>query len=499
MKHFKVILKDKKLQEYENCDIYEYKDFIIISTGQPYDINNNVLTSNEIFGLYKKHKDKIYKYIKGFFSIIVYDIKHNKIDIYQDIIGDYKPVYYFFDDNKTVLSSKIINILDFIPNRTINTNAVSHFLNCGFIPGIDTLINNLYKVRPFHVNTIDINNHTISLKKYRIEFKQQPKNDKKYIELLTNFIGRNVSDDKTCALTLSSGFDSNLLVSLTYNHFKKNIDLLCIGGVKGVNETYKAKYISLFYPEADFKSATVTNNTLLNFPTIVYLLEGLFYERGIFLQYELMKLSGNKNCQIFSGEGADEVLSKNFNKTQGVENNFHKKNFSLFKNNPYELLSYVILKKNAIMLMNSNNEFYYPYLDYDFIEYAQNYRDENGYNKSAHKRIVCKEVQKDIAKLLEKKGGSTDQESLYSENLTFEQLKKYALESKYNNIEHYSDTTELTNIADYVLKITYLEIFEKIFITGNYNFYNEKEIEKLSLLDVIKLEIDDIKTTKNFQ
>ena len=162
-------------------------------------------------------------------------------------------------------------------------------MSCGFIPNEKTLIEKIYKVVPGCKNICRIDYDEIILKvSNTIYTKESNFCEKKYKDMLLVNIEKKICNNKI-GFAISSGFDSNLLISLYNNKYKKINNFFIIGGAKGINEIPTVKEIISIYKYDKFYSSFVDKNTFKEYSKIVYMYEGLFYERGIFLQYELYK------------------------------------------------------------------------------------------------------------------------------------------------------------------------------------------------------------------
>jgi len=423
--------------------------------------------------------------VNSFYTIIKYNKLQKKIIFIQDDIGDLKQYYYTLLDNHFIIDTTITTILRKMSKKELDDNSIYYFLSCGFIPNERTLVKNIYKVVPGKTNIYDPKKEKIYLKNKSFFGNSLFFNSKKYKKILIDDMFNYTDRNKKMGFAISSGFDSNLLISLYNKIDLQEKDYFCIGGQKGVNEIPIAEKILKNYKIRNFKYSLVTDKTLNDYPQIVYLYEGLFYERGIFLQYELYKLCCKENLNIILGEGADQILHCNAKKRHNIKKIITKRNFSLYKNCPLELLQYVVLKKSSILLSRTNNNLIYPYLYKNFRHYNYNFGFYFGYDKKKHKKIVNDEVVQNIRMMLNKIGGATEQNALYKDEIIYNKLKDVVLNSKFSKIKCEHNTTELSSDDDYILKILYLIIFEKIFINGNNYDYNYiKNIHLNDLLDM---------------
>lgn len=422
-----------------------------------------------------------------FYTIIQFNKINKQIIINQDNQGDLQPIYYTYIKNKIIISNSLQDILIYLDNKKFNKKSLYYFLSCGFIPNENTLIKNVYKIIPGYINILKFMNKTLELKKkkFNVIKYNKPFNKEKYNKLLLDEIHKQSNSCKEYAMTISSGYDSNLLIALLNTKQKENIQYYSVGGSKGVDETTTAKKILKEYKNNDLHTSYVDSNTFSSFPEIVFLYEGLFYERGIFLQYELYKMLAKQNKNIVLGDGADQILHINYKNKYNIHKEIKKKDYSLYQHCPYEMLVYLVLKKSSLLLTNTSNHLVYPYLSNKFISYVDKIRNENGFDKKIHKNIVQNTVPQNVTPYLNKLGGATEQIALFKDDSEFLKWQNKALNSKYSSIKCERNTTELSQDIDYILKILYLMIFEQIFLKTNKFILNKELIKQYNIHDFI--------------
>ncbi len=435
---------------------------------------NNIVVFNDI------NIDK-----NAFYTIITLDKNNKTVTFIQDDLGDIKQYYYASINDEILIDTSIKNIINKMETRQFNDQSLYYFLSCGFIPNENTLVKNINKVVPGYVNIYNIDNNTIILNNIKLDNCNEKFCEHKYKNILLNNMNKYVKKDMNVGFAISSGFDSNLLISLYNRNVKNNNSYFCIGGNSGVNEIPEVKKILKNYNYSDFNYGFVDKNTFNNYHKIVYMYEGLFYERGIFLQYQLYELLKYKNINIILGEGADQVLHINSVLNNDIKCNIKKKGYSLYKNCPKEILNYLVLKKSSLLLSYTKNNIIYPYLYKNFRNYNYSFNNLYGYDKNKHKKLVKNEVEINISKILNKTGGATDQESLFSSREELNDIKDIALTSHFSNIVCEHNTTELSLDIDYILKIIYLLIFEKIFMIDNKYIDNSDLLENVNIQEFI--------------
>lgn len=228
------------------------------------------------------------------------------------------------------------------------------------------------------------------------------------------------------------------------------------------------------------------------------------YEKEIFLQYQLartIKDKGYYNVVLFCGEGADEVFSWVYHNygiylykcLRYILGSIKHRNFwpelanlkvkggFLYNFNTYQVLTYVIVKKNGILMNDANIHCVYPYLSRNIIDIAYCNRHENIKFKKSHIKACNKEIDPNILNNINNIGGTTDPIALFKNCSYLDKIESFVSRSKYNILKIKRDLNS-NDYLDYLLKVLYLDIFEYIFI-DNYNDINK--IKNIMLLDIL--------------
>lgn len=214
-----------------NGEIYN-KDFLI----QNYLKNETLNTSSDtevILLLYKKYKEASVGMLDGMFSIAIFDVMENELFLARDPMG-IKPLYYLNDEDYFLFSSSIKSLI-FYKNK-INYSALINYFALGYVNDPNTILQDVYSLEPGQY--LKIKNKSIKQKKYfelnNILQSSNSEPDKYFIES----IKKHFTKDVNSCLFLSSGTDSNIILSLLNN---MKIRMPCVS----INfETKDKKYIS---------------------------------------------------------------------------------------------------------------------------------------------------------------------------------------------------------------------------------------------------------------
>ena len=456
--------KNKDKLSYAGQYTYETSEYIIVYEGEM--LVQNIKLTPEVAVEYLANGGDL-SCVDGLYTFIAYNKGTQLLVATQDIISYYHPLYFCETEDGFAISLSMKELIvktGMTPK--MEDRYIPEFLYNGFLTDDRCLLQGIKKVPAMHVLKYNLTTRTLIYKKkhYPLDKVSSVGND--YIELLRETVEAEIKDKTEINMALSSGFDSNLLlymISKTNPNCK--INAYCIGSCNGLDETESVKEICEVYPQVNLSVYKVSPDILDYFPQMVYELEDSVFERGIFLQYMMGEAIAPKNSlPTFLGEGADQLLSSELRMSAdpyyfvGIEQHYPWVYF------PYEMLTYIIIKKNGIFLRNRNVQAKYPFITNKFINGVNSLRPNNGTSKEHYKQYILSRVDSHVAEKLVKRPGSTNLTSLFDENNTealFEAAKSsrfYAMLTKQPDRDSGNEVD-----MDNCLKILYLKCFETIF------------------------------------
>ena len=202
-----------------NGEIYNY-----IELKEKFKIETKTETDTEVLiELYSKLKERMLEYLNGIFAFIIYDIETKEIFCARDRLG-IKPLYYFFSNNKLIISSEIKGILKIEKKlNIINQNNLKNYLSTSFYDTDEnTFYENIFQLKASNYMTYSLNNNKLEKIRYwnlKENFKKD-KNDNVLMnelhELIQNSFKIQTRTDTDLGVNLSGGIDSKLMM-LTLN------------------------------------------------------------------------------------------------------------------------------------------------------------------------------------------------------------------------------------------------------------------------------------------
>ena len=215
----KIFYNDKAILLF-NGEIYNQK---ILKQKYLSDTLLNTSSDTEVlFNLLLNYGTKIINELSGIFSIVYIDLENNNIECIRDFTGT-KPLYYSFHDNNFFFSSEAWFLYS-LSQKKLNIKSFNFFLNYGFSPEENTLIENVKKVMPRSIMKVNFNTAELSSNEY---FKLDEKKNSNLINynsintLLENSVKMNLLSDTKIGTFLSGGVDSSLVTAIAKKYNSK--------------------------------------------------------------------------------------------------------------------------------------------------------------------------------------------------------------------------------------------------------------------------------------
>ncbi|MBQ9983853.1 MAG: hypothetical protein IJP29_04620 [Lachnospiraceae bacterium] len=398
-----------------NNDRYSYyeENEIICSVYGDVWIENVCNDYATIIKAYQDYGDDIVNCIEGLYYLVIYDKSANILRIYQDYFTSAETLYYTILDEYLYFTNDMKQMIS-LPNmeRSFNMRASVDFVRYGFVSGEETLLQNIYKLAPFHMLFCEKEHIVQKRLDYRFDILGEEESAKKWVKDLNRAIRMNTPEKNPVTLPLSGGFDSNYIFNY-YNRKEKNTRLFTVGGVDGIDETKMVKKIVNAYGSKrnELHLLYTTNDTLKYLPDIIWRLGGVVYQRGIFLQYELAKeLQRAGITTLVCGECADQIMHENFLQSGLLNGNPNYKG----PENPYDFAASIIIKKSAVMLNSFGVKGYYPYMNQRFMQTAMGLAKKNGITKAFHCKMCNQILPDEVRRCLYKNGGATYMHALFA-------------------------------------------------------------------------------------
>lgn len=334
-----------------------------------------------------------------------------------------------------------------------------------------------------------------------------------------NAIKNRYFDTQNITMTLSSGYDSNLLLHLLHQQ-SVSIDAHTVGGRK-ISEIPASTTIANLYHEVTHHCVTVPQNRFDDIADMLWRMDGYLFQDGIFLQYELAKnMATHHTKRVLLGEMADQILNYLFysntirrfeNSTLGsyvklfylfriTKKRSRKETWQVFKTwrllnkkshlgRSTDIMFDYIIKKNGLMMRSFNLAPYYPFVSPALKKYIRS-KGLLNIQKNYYKKEVKKILHPGISAILGKNGGTTDIAFIFKphQHSMFHFVKSSSVIMQLFSPEELEATAHGDNGWHFLSQLCYLALFEELYLSGKYQHLflnNTLNIPTLSIMQRI--------------
>lgn len=240
--HLRLAILD--LEERSNQP-FVFGDFYIVYNGEIYNflsikseliqLGHSFATTSDtevLIAGYKQWGYKILSKLNGMFAFSIYDSANRIIFSARDRLG-VKPFYYYWKEGQFEICSQLRPIIN--KNSRINEEAISIYLDCGYVPSPYSILMDVFKLPPGNFMTIDLKSGTKSIQEYW-NLKPVVLKDISYEEakkelhsLLIDAVKIRLQSDVPLGSFLSGGIDSALVSAIACKISDRPINTFTIG------------------------------------------------------------------------------------------------------------------------------------------------------------------------------------------------------------------------------------------------------------------------------
>ena len=387
-----------------NGEIYNYKKI-----KKKLEQNYNFETTGDTEVLFKAlsilGKDKTLNLLEGMFSFLHFDKNSKEIFLARDRFGQ-KPLYYYIDKSKFIISSEIKAIISTLKKKETEIDILQiekYLYENKYMSGCDT---NFLNIKQLDLGEcLSFKNFELKIEKYYTKkniYKKKIKfTNNHFKKALIETVGKHMIADKEICISLSGGIDSQSLAHLVKSSkYSYNLKRAYCFEYENFYSESKVAGEYAKYLKIPFTKVTITKNDIIkNFKSLVQINEGPIGGMANISMLKLCEEVKNDGFNILlAGYGMDEVIygynSLNYlNKKKTIASNFsipdiydftnyHQKylndyNYSLAQVKRNELIFDTKIPRTVGMCdrfsMINSVELRLPFLDHKFIQEASNY------------------------------------------------------------------------------------------------------------------------------
>ena len=307
--------EDKSIWVVFNGEIYNYMELREHLTKHGHVFRTNTDTEVLVHAYEEFGVDFITK-LGGMFAFAIWDENKQILLLARDRVG-IKPLYYSHIDGKLIFASEIKAVLeDPSIKRDLNVHLIDRFLTYLYLPGSDTLIDDIKKLPPGHYLIWKEGN--ISVKEYWDLIFPKEKNSSSFheskrqlVDLLRESVRLHMISDVPVGVLLSGGVDSTALLSYAVSETDKVISTFTVGfeNEEFADERKYAKLAAKHFGTKHYDMSISVKDFLSFLPNYVWYMEEPVCEPPAIALYYVSRMASDYVKVLISGEGGDEAFA----------------------------------------------------------------------------------------------------------------------------------------------------------------------------------------------
>ena len=295
-----------------NGEIYNYQALRIQLQSKGH-IFRTLSDSEVIVHAYEEYGDDCVKHFRGMFAFAIWDESKNRLFLARDRFGK-KPLFYYLQ-NETILFSSEIKSITSVVKCVLNTGTISDYLVHRYVPGPETLYQNIQKLNPGSIATFqngifEQSRYYYPHDKFINTSNSSPSNAvNTFAEKLREAVKLRMISDVPFGAFLSGGIDSSVIVALMSECSEFAVKTFSVGfSESDYSELEYAAVIAKHF-NTDHHELIVSHDELIeNLPNLIRYRDAPVSEPSDIPIYLLAKEASKTVKMVLTGEGSDEIL-----------------------------------------------------------------------------------------------------------------------------------------------------------------------------------------------
>ncbi len=397
---------------------YVYEDYIMTYNGEIYNFKE-IRAELETFGYsfetssdtevlikgYAKWGKDILQKLNGMFAFAIYDVLKEEVFCARDRVG-VKPFYYYLKDGCFEICSQLGPLIN--RESELNEEAISIYLDCGYVPSPFSILKNVYKLSPGKSLTFNLKRKTHKIETYwdlkDVKETKITYNDakKELHDLLKDAVKIRMESDVPLGSFLSGGIDSALVSAIASKVSKTKLNTYTIGFEdKKFDESNLARRFSDVIGSNHIETTCKVDEVLEMLPKLIDVYDEPFADSSALPSLLLNSVTKQNVSVALSGDGGDESfigyhhfdMLKRFQKIEKIpffiRKMTSKLNLKNFLNLRSESISVILnAKQSDDFIWEVFTGFNRLQLHSDLYKWQDNYEDYRGWSKDAIQRMA---------------------------------------------------------------------------------------------------------------
>ena len=269
-----------------------------------------------ILHLYEEYGVDLLSRLQGMFAFAIWDSNLRRLLLVRDQLG-VKPLYYTqTETGEFIFASEIKSLLQFPGiSPQVNQRALNHYLTLQYVPGPETMFENIYKLQPGHYLLMTQENCTIQQYWEMPEITQRMPRDIDRVahelhDHLLETVRLYMISDVPLGAFLSGGIDSATLVALMSRILERPVETFSVG-FKSRHDQYNETVQAHVVADAlgtNHHELVIDENALNLLPRLIWHLDEPLADRAALPTYLVSRLARQFVTVALTGEGGDELF-----------------------------------------------------------------------------------------------------------------------------------------------------------------------------------------------
>ncbi len=302
-----------------NGEIYNYRELRkeLIQKGHHFQSDGD---TEVLVHLYEEEGPEAVYRLRGMFAYAIWDRERDLVLLTRDRLG-IKPLYYAVQPGKAgvahrvLFSSELPSLLEGLPDWTIRPQAIADYLSLLYVPGPETIIEDVYQLRPGEV--LKIARGRLEFWRYYrpneealVQLSQEDQREE-FLSTLRDSVQAHLVSDVPLGLFLSGGLDSASILACMRETISGPIRTFSIGyddpEDQSYNEIEAARFLATHFG-TDHTEAVLRPDAVSLLPRMVAGMGEPFADSSAIPTYLVSEVARQSVTVALSGIGGDELF-----------------------------------------------------------------------------------------------------------------------------------------------------------------------------------------------
>jgi asparagine synthase (glutamine-hydrolysing) len=295
----------------QNGEIYDYVELreALQRKGHRFSTKGD---TEMIAHLYEEHGEAYPAHLRGMFATAVWDGNRQRLVLARDRLGK-KPLYWRLADGRLTWGSELKAILvDPTVERTVDRRALARYLQYGYVPAPDSILEGIHKLPPASILVWDGGEPRIErywTPAYEPKTSHRPGEDRAELhELLRESVRLRLRSDVPVGAFLSGGMDSSVVVALMAESSAEPVRTFTIGfDEKAYDERHYARAVAQHFGTRHTEEVVRLDAVDL-LPELADHYDEPFGDSSAIPTFRVARLAARELKVVLTGDGGDEAF-----------------------------------------------------------------------------------------------------------------------------------------------------------------------------------------------